>query len=112
MYLSDYRMAYENVILIFVAVGLIFFGSKKLPELFKSLGRAQVEYEKAKIESKNELTRTELTKNQSQLSPENENNLSREKLDEMASKLGIDENSSISDIELKQKILERIRQGT
>ena len=54
-------MAYENVILVLVAVGLILFGSKKLPELFKSLGRAKVEYEKAKIESKYELAKTEQT---------------------------------------------------
>jgi sec-independent protein translocase protein TatA len=105
-------MAYENVILILVAVGLIFFGSKKLPELFKSLGRAQVEYEKAKIESKNELSRTGLAMNQPELRKENESDLSREKLEEMASKLGIDENSNISDVELKEKILERIRHGT
>ena len=52
-------MAYENVILVLVAVGLILFGSRKLPELFKSLGRAKVEYEKAKIESKNELAKVE-----------------------------------------------------
>ena len=112
MYSSVCRMAYENVILILVAVGLIIFGSKKLPELFKSLGRAQVEFEKAKIESKNELTRTELAMNQSQLRTQNYSNLTREKLEEVASKLGMNENANISDMELKEKILERIKQGT
>jgi len=105
-------MAYENVILVLVAVGLILFGSKKLPELFKSLGRAQVEYEKAKIESKNEFAKTELAMKEPELQTTNNVSLTRQKLEAMASKLGMDENPDISDDDLKDKILERIKQGT
>ena len=105
-------MAYENVILVLVAVGLILFGSRKLPELFKSLGRAKVEYEKAKIESKNELAKAEQDLKPPDQKMDSNSNLTREKLEEMASKLGVDEHESISDNELKEKILERLRQGS
>lgn len=105
-------MAYENVILVLVAVGLILFGSRKLPELFKSLGRAQVEYEKAKIESKNELSRIQRTLTPSDQNIDDKCSITREKLEEMASKLGMDKNVSITDEELKEKILERIRQDS
>jgi hypothetical protein len=77
----------------------------------KSLGRAKVEYEKAKIESKYELAKTEQT-----LKPQEKMTgrsiLTRDKLEEMASKLGVAEHESISDDELKEKILERLRQGS
>jgi sec-independent protein translocase protein TatA len=105
-------MAYENVILVLVAVGLILFGSRKLPELFKSLGRAKVEYEKAKIESKNELAKVEQALKPPDQKMDNKSNLTREKLEEMASKLGVDEHESISDNELREKILDRLRQGS
>lgn len=48
-------MAYENVILVIILMGTVFFGAKKLPELAKSLGRAQTEFEKARIEARREL---------------------------------------------------------
>lgn len=105
-------MAYENVILVLVAVGLILFGSRKLPELFKSLGRAKVEYEKAKIESKYELAKTEQTLKPQEEKITGRSILTRDKLEEMASKLGVAEHESISDDELKEKILERLRQGS
>lgn len=104
-------MAYENVILVLVAVGLIVFGSKKLPELFRAVGRAQVEYEKAKIESKNELSQIGGQRSSEQ-NIDNRSSLSREKLEEMAMKLGMDKHQNITDDELKEKILERIRQGS
>lgn len=49
-------MAYENVILVVILMGTVFFGAKKLPELARSFGRAQIEYEKAKIEAKKEIS--------------------------------------------------------
>jgi TatA/E family protein of Tat protein translocase len=48
-------MAYENVLLVVIAMGALFFGAKRLPELAKSLGRAQSEFEKAKIEAQREV---------------------------------------------------------
>lgn len=105
-------MAYENVILVLVAVGLIVFGSKKLPELFRAVGRAQVEYERAKIESKHELSQIEEYQRSSEQNIDNRSGLTREKLEEMAMKLGMDKHQDITDDELKEKILQRIRQGS
>ncbi len=48
-------MAYENVLLVIIAMGALFFGAKRLPELARSLGRAQTEFEKAKIEARREV---------------------------------------------------------
>jgi Sec-independent protein translocase protein TatA len=48
-------MAYENVILVVILIGTVFFGAKRLPELARSLGRAQTEYEKARIEARKEI---------------------------------------------------------
>ncbi len=45
----------EWIVIIVVIGALVFFGTKKIPELAKSFGRASSEYEKAKIEAKNEL---------------------------------------------------------
>ena len=41
-------MAYENALIIIMLVGLVFFGSKKLPELARAIGRSQVEFEIAR----------------------------------------------------------------
>ena len=47
---------FEWVIIIVIVVVLI-FGVKKIPELARSFGKASSEYQKAKIEAKNELQR-------------------------------------------------------
>lgn len=47
-------MGYENLIVIVLAAGMLLFGSKKLPDLFRSLGRAKSESEKAKLEGQQE----------------------------------------------------------
>ena len=44
---------FEWVIIIVIVVVLI-FGVKKIPELARSFGKASSEYQKAKIEAKNE----------------------------------------------------------
>lgn len=46
---------YENAIFIAILVGSIIFGSKKLSELARSLGRVQAEFEKARIEAWKEI---------------------------------------------------------
>ena len=38
-------MAYENAFITLMLVGLVFFGSKKLPELARASGRSQMECE-------------------------------------------------------------------
>ena len=44
-------------IVIIVVIGIVIFGAKKVPDIARSFGRATTEYEKAKIEAKNELRR-------------------------------------------------------
>jgi sec-independent protein translocase protein TatA len=47
-------MAFENVLIVIVIAGIVLFGAKRLLELFRSLGRAHAEYEKAKLEAQRE----------------------------------------------------------
>ncbi|HEY6949597.1 MAG TPA: twin-arginine translocase TatA/TatE family subunit [Nitrososphaeraceae archaeon] len=44
-------MAFENVLLVVILIGVVLFGAKKLPELARALGKAQSEFEKGKRES-------------------------------------------------------------
>jgi len=44
-------------IVIIVVIAIVIFGAKKIPDIARSFGRATTEYEKAKIEAKNELNR-------------------------------------------------------
>jgi sec-independent protein translocase protein TatA len=44
-------LAYENVITVVMLLGAVFFGAERLPELARSLGKAQSEFEKARIET-------------------------------------------------------------
>ena len=57
-------MAFENVLLVVILIGVVFFGAKKLPELARALGKAQSEFEKGKRESIRE-TSTEDTRGMS-----------------------------------------------
>ena len=72
-------MAYENIILIIIAAGVILFGAKKLPELARSLGRAHSDYEKARREAAQELKQMK----------SQDGAPSREKLEAIADTLGI-----------------------
>ncbi|MDE1728120.1 Sec-independent protein translocase subunit TatA/TatB [Candidatus Nitrosotalea okcheonensis] len=48
-------MAYENVIIAVVIIGVLIFGAKKIPELAKTFGKAKGEFEKGRLESEKEL---------------------------------------------------------
>ena len=48
-------MAYENVIIAVVIIGVLIFGAKKIPELARTFGKAKGEFEKGKIEADKEL---------------------------------------------------------
>ena len=48
-------MAYENIIIVVVVIGVVIFGAKKIPELARTLGKAKGEFEKGRIESEKEL---------------------------------------------------------
>jgi len=93
----------ELIIIAIIIVALI-FGSKKMPELARSIGKATTEYEKAKIQVKREI---DVIKNQDI----NENpNLDRKKLEDIADILGIDY-SNKRDIELKIAIDSELRKS-
>ena len=47
-------MAYENIIIAVVIIGVLIFGAKKIPELAKTFGKAKGEFEKGKIEAEKE----------------------------------------------------------
>lgn len=89
-------MAYENVILIVIAAGIILFGAKKLPELARALGRAQSDYERARREAAQEIRQIKSGSN-------SEGSVGREKLEEIAETLGIDY-SNKNDDELRAAI--------
>jgi sec-independent protein translocase protein TatA len=45
---------YEWILIILIII-IVIFGAKKIPQLARSFGKATSEFEKARIESKNEL---------------------------------------------------------
>lgn len=90
-------MAYENVILIVIAAGIILFGAKKLPDLAKAVGRAQSDYEKARREAAQEIKQMK----------SQDGSIGREKLEELAVTLGIDYTNK-NDDELKAAIDARL----
>ena len=44
-----FSMAFENVLLVVILIGVMLFGAKKLPELARALGKVQSEFEKERI---------------------------------------------------------------
>ncbi|HSF50527.1 MAG TPA: twin-arginine translocase TatA/TatE family subunit [Nitrososphaeraceae archaeon] len=89
---------YEWILIIFVII-IVIFGAKKIPELARSFGKATSEFEKARIESKNELEKIK-----------NEDRLSREKLESIAYALRIDYDGK-NDESLKKDIEAAIKRG-
>jgi sec-independent protein translocase protein TatA len=81
-------MAYENVILVVILMGTVFFGAKKLPELARSLGRAQTEYEKARIEAQREISRYNKDNEKDREDDDNHNNNNSNGNDTHASAVG------------------------
>jgi len=69
---------YEWILVILVIV-IVIFGAKKIPEIARSFGKAKAEFEKGRIQSKNELDKIK-----------SEDSLNREKLESIADTLRID----------------------
>lgn len=92
-------MAYENVLLVIIIAGVVLFGSK-LPELFRSLGRAHSEYEKARLEAQREFITLQ--------DDSNEHRTNRKNLEEIVLKLDILNPNSLSDEDLRQSIQKKI----
>jgi sec-independent protein translocase protein TatA len=96
----------EWVIIIILFLALI-FGSKKLPEVARGIGKATSEFEKAKIQMRREM---EMAKTQS-LDAVSDPNIDREKLEDVAEILGIDY-SNKGDNELRMAIDSEIRKSS
>jgi sec-independent protein translocase protein TatA len=92
-------MGYENVVIVVMIAIALLFGAKKLPELARSLGRAQSEFEKARIEVRQEISSIDHIKDSDR----------RAKLEDIASRLEIENVNSLSDEDLRRKILESIK---
>ena len=69
---------WEWVIIVSLVV-VVFFGVKKIPEIARSLGKASTEYEKARIQARNELQDLKVQRA-----------IRRDKLESIAHSLGID----------------------
>ena len=93
-------MGYENVLIIVIVAGILLFGSKKLPELFRTIGRAQSEYEKAKLEAKSELNEVHEVLD--------DGKAKRKNLEGIALKLEISDPELLSDEDLSQSIQKKI----
>src|SRR2546425_1213526 len=84
-------------IIIIVIIAVVIFGAKKVPDIARSFGRATTEYEKAKIEAKNELRRIRNLPATTSIQDD------REKLEAVADALGINY-SDKNNLELKTAI--------
>jgi|SRR5581483_11445448 sec-independent protein translocase protein TatA len=93
-------MGYENVLIIVIVAGILLFGSKKLPELFRTMGRAQSEYEKAKLEARSEINKVHEVVDADKSK--------RKNLEGIAMKLDIPNAESLSDEDLSQSIQRKI----
>jgi len=90
-------MAYETVIFVVLALGVVFFGAKKMPELARSLGKAQSEFEKAKIQTMRAVTNNDTVVV-----------INREELEEAAKAAGIEKVDGLSNDELRKAILKNL----
>jgi sec-independent protein translocase protein TatA len=72
-------MAFENVLLVVILIGVVLFGAKKLPELARALGKAQSEFEKGKRESireaSTEVNNSTLKQNELSSEPKSDNGM-------------------------------------
>lgn len=77
----------DVIILIIVAI-IVFFGATKIPEIFRSLGRATGEFKKGKMEAEMELMQMQQAQNQNfqQLQSSKEAELQR-KIEELQKQL-------------------------
>lgn len=73
--------AYDVAIILVIAI-ILFFGATKLPEIFRSLGRATGEFKKGKLEAEMELAQLQ----QSQQQTQQQQDLQR-KIDELQKQL-------------------------
>ncbi|MGH9912055.1 MAG: twin-arginine translocase TatA/TatE family subunit [Nitrososphaeraceae archaeon] len=84
-------------VFIIIIVVVLFFGVKKIPEIARSVGKASSEYQKAKIQAKQELNQMNAKDGI------DKSIIDREKLESIADTLGIDSTNK-NDAELREAI--------
>jgi sec-independent protein translocase protein TatA len=84
-------------VFIIIIVVVLFFGVKKIPEIARSVGRASSEYQKAKIQAKQELNQMNAKDGV------DKSTIDREKLESIADTLGIDSTNK-NDADLREAI--------
>ena len=84
-------------VFIIIIVVVLFFGVKKIPEIARSVGRASSEYQKAKIQAKQELNQMNAKDGI------DKSTIDREKLESIADTLGIDSTNK-NDADLRKAI--------
>jgi sec-independent protein translocase protein TatA len=97
----------EWIIIIIIFLALI-FGSKKLPEFARGIGKATSEFEKAKVQMRREVEMAKTQYIDTVPNPNPNPNPDREKLEDIAELLGIDY-SNKGDNELRMAIDSEIR---
>ncbi|MFP3346903.1 MAG: twin-arginine translocase TatA/TatE family subunit [Sulfolobaceae archaeon] len=78
----------SDVIIVIIVAIIVFFGATKIPEIFRSLGRATGEFKKGKMEAEMELMQMQQAQNQNfqQLQSSKEAELQR-KMEELQKQL-------------------------
>lgn len=84
-------------VFIIIIVVVLFFGVKKIPEIARSVGRASSEYQKAKIQAKQELNQMNAKDGV------DKSTIDRQKLESIADTLGIDSTNK-NDADLREAI--------
>lgn len=99
----------EWIIIVLLALVLL-FGSKKLPQVSRSIGKAVGEFEKAKEMFRKEMQEASQEAKGSAPLPKITGPVSseREKLETLADSLGIDDHAGLSDDELRALISKRL----
>ena len=99
-------MAFENVLIVVMLVGFLFFGSKKLPELARAIGRSQVEFEMARFkavnETQSEIVGKDLVSGHNERDPHD--HIYRAKLEKAALKAGVQNPKDLTNEELAKAI--------
>ena len=98
----------EWIIIVLLALVLL-FGTKKLPQVSRSIGKAVGEFEKAREMFKKEMEEATQAKGAGKI-PRISGPVSseREKLETLADSLGIDDHAGLSDEELRALISKRL----
>jgi sec-independent protein translocase protein TatA len=98
----DNFMGYENVLIIIMLVGLVLFGSKRLPELARAIGRSQMEFEMARSEATKEAQKEILGRDlaSGDIGSDVHHRLYRVKLEKAALRAGVQDPTHLTDEEL------------